>query len=111
MPGWSGQRRFVLATVYGRGQTAAMIRHQSSDHRFALLKFLDVRQRDVAHHLAVSKQLVNHWYMGRQDVPAHHHAALLAYALERFVSLLKRWAREALPQDPRQRQAVLAERR
>jgi DNA-binding transcriptional regulator YdaS (Cro superfamily) len=76
-----------------------MITQQPSDNLFALLDFCGIRQRDIVKHLGVSKALVSLWRSGQRDVPATHHAALIAYAEATFWAALHAWHAEVATQE------------
>ena len=61
-----------------------MSTHQPSQHLFALLDYVGIRQVDIAEHLGVSKSLVSLWFNEKKSMPAPYYVTLLQWALTTF---------------------------
>ena len=56
--------------------------HQPSQHLFALLDYVGIRQVDIAEHLGVSKSLVSLWFNAKKGLPASYYVTLRHWALQ-----------------------------
>ena len=83
-----------------------MSTHQPSQHLFALLDYVGIRQVDIAEHLGVSKSLVSLWFNEKKSMPAPSYVTLLQWAL---TTCKARWDAGEWPGFPKEEFKTLSE--